>query len=423
MLLRFTGPADRRVISKGPTVSRRTQLLLYIAATACMAAAMGMHDSVFNNFLRDTYHLSPEQRGWLEFPREFPGFLVVFLAGILSALAVTRVAMVGALLFAGGLVGIAVFGSRYGAMVAMMMIASAGMHLLQPVGGSIALGLSQDGRRGRLLGRVGAVGTAGTVLGAASVLFLFNRIPHYEAWLVGAALLGLVVVGLYAAMHIPHLSRRRQPLVLRRRFGLYYVLEFLFGARKQVFLTFGPWVLIQVYGADARSMAGFLMTAALIGIVFQPVVGHLIDRFGERRVMIADGASTAVVCLGYGYALWLLGSPEKALPLASACYIADNLLFALGSARTVYVSRVAEAPEEITSTLALGVSINHIASMTIPAFAGAMWVVFGYERVFAGAAVLALALAVLALRVPSKRAWQARAHAPALASTFGESQP
>jgi predicted MFS family arabinose efflux permease len=192
-------------------------------------------------------------------------------------------------------------------------------------------------------------------------------------------------------------------MVFRLKYWLYYLLELLAGARKQIFLTFGPWVLIQVYHQRPSGMAALLMTAALIGIVFKPMAGVLVDRWGERTVMVIDGLVLIFVCLGYGYAARLTGDLEHARKLACICYVADNLLFALSSARAVYISRRAQTPQELTSTLAMGVSMNHVVSMTIPIAGGVLWTSFGYERVFLAAAILALIIAALSLKVPSKR--------------------
>jgi MFS family permease len=382
----------------------KTQLILFFSAIACFAAAMGVHDSIFNNFLSDTFDMSASQRGWLELPRELPGFLVVVMAGILYALPVTHLAVVGALTFSVGMVGMALLGTSYWPMVAMMMCGSAGIHLLQPVGASVALSLSGPSNRGKRMGQMGAVGTCGMVLGTGFVWLVFDRAaPQYRLGFLCAAAVGGVCAIIYALMHIPHLHQPRAKLVVRRKYRLYYVLELLFGARKQIFITFGPWVLIKVYGEPASSIAGLLMTAALIGIVFKPLAGAAIDRFGERTVMIADGLVLAVVCIGYGYALKLTGDVNTARPIACACFVADNLLFALGSARAVYISRMADSPQEVTSTLAMGVSINHAVSMTIPAAAGAIWTAFDYDRVFLAAAILALAIAAVSTLVPEKR--------------------
>ena len=385
--------------------STRSQIFLFFAAVICMAAAVGIHDSVFNNFLSDTFDLSADARGRLEFPRELPGLLVVLVAGALSTLAITHVGVVGTLIYAAGLVGFAFLGSRYVLMVLMMMVASTGMHLLMPVGSSLALGLSDASNRGRRLGQVGAVGTTGTVLGTGLVWLLFDKsAPQYRTAFLCSAVLGVGAGTAYMLMRVPHLHRARSRLVFRKRYALYYVLELLFGARKQIFFTFGPWVLIKVYEQPATSIAGLFTIAALIGIVFKPLTGIAIDHFGERRVMIADGVLLACVCLGYGFALHLTDDSNKARLLACICFVADNLLFALGSGRAVYLSRLTNSPKEITSTLAMGVSINHVVSMTIPAVAGAIWIGWGYERVFVAAAVLALAISVVSSRVPKAAA-------------------
>ncbi len=386
-------------------MSSKRQLLLFFFAVACMMGAVGVHESIFNNFLSDTFHLGADARGWLEFPRELPGLLVVLMAGILCAIPLTRVAVLGALGFAVGMVGLAVWGTGYGMMLVMMMIGSAGMHLLQPVRVSVALALSDETNRGTRMGQVSAIGSLGMVLGAGGVWLLFDRTaPPYRTGFVWVAVLAAAAAAIYFVMHIPELRQPRAPLVVRKRFSLYYALEFLFGARKQIFLTFGPWVLIQIYGEPASGIARLLLIGALIGIAFKPIAGAAIDRFGERAVMIADGLMLAAVCLGYGYALKLTGDSHTARSVACVCFVADNLLFALGASRPVYVSRLSDSPQEINSTLAMGISINHIASMTIPAVAGAIWVGLGYERVFAGAAVLAVGISAVSTLVPRRNA-------------------
>jgi MFS family permease len=381
----------------------RRQLVLFLCTALCLAMANGVYEPVFNNFLKDTFALDAQTRGQLEFPRELPGLMVVVMTGVLCMLTVTRVGMTGALVYAAGLAGLSLFGGVYGVMVLLMVLASTGQHLIMPVSGSIAVGLSTSGNRGKRLGQLEMVNTFGMILGSGSMWFLLAKTnPQYRMAFAGAAGLALMGALLYGRLHFPEMHQRRGRFVYRRKFSLYYMLEFLHGARKQIFLTFGPWVLIQVYGMEARDIAGLVMTASIIGLVFKPVAGHLIDRLGERLVLVADGLMLFVVCMGYGFAGYLMGSPEKALPLAAACYVGDHLLFALGMGRVVYMSRVADSPSEVTSTLAMGTSINHIASMLIPMAAGLIWVSMGYHQVFLGAAVLALMISVLSGAIPGR---------------------
>jgi len=397
-------------------VRNRTQWLLFFLAFALMGAALAMHESVFNNFLDDVYHLGADARGRLEFPRELPGFLVVVMSAMLCALAVTRVAVVAALGFALGMAGMAWWGmAHYPLMLAMMLLASAGMHLLQPVGASIVIALTGPAKRGRVMGLMDALGTVGTVAGALLVMLFFSRPvveaaavpgavqhPPYASWFLASGGVACAAAFCYGRLHVPALHSPRARFVFRRRYALYYGLELLFGARKQIFITFGPWVLVKVYQAVPADIARLIMTAALIGLVFKPAAGWAIDRWGERTVLIADGLLLSVVCLGYGYALWIAGDIEGARRVASMCFVADSLLFALGSGRAIYLSRLTDSPQEVNSTLSMGISINHIVSMAIPTFAGAMWVAWGYERVFAAAAGLALLNAVAASFVPRR---------------------
>ncbi|NIA14031.1 MAG: MFS transporter [Nitrospiraceae bacterium] len=387
-------------------MTRKAQLLMFFGAVACMAASLSIYDSIFNNFLSDTFSMSAAARGWLELPRETPGFLVFLTAGVFAAVPLARVGLLAALVYAGGIAGLALTGTSYALMMTMLLISSAGMHLLQPVQASVALALSDDNNRGKRLGQVGAIGTIGAMLGAGFVWLVFDKsAPQYRMGFLCTAGLATVAAVIYGLMHAPHAHKTRSRVVLRKKYWLYYVLELFFGARKQVFITFGPWVLVRVYGQPAEAIAGLFFIAAAIGILFKPLAGHAIDLFGERAVLVADGLILAFVCLGYGYALPLMGGEmEHARLLACACFVADNLLFSLGAGRTVFVSRQTNSPEELTSTLAMGVSINHIISMTIPIAAGAIWAGFGYERVFLAAAVLAIVIAGFASLVPGKRA-------------------
>ena len=384
-----------------PSFPLKYQIALYYGALACVAMAAGIHDSTFNNFLSDTFHLSADARGHLEFPRELPGFLVVMMTGILCMLPLTRVGLVAVLVSTAGLVGLSLYGTSYPFMLVSMVAMSAGLHLLQPVGASIVIGLSDADNRGTRLGQAAAVSTLFTALGTGLVWLLMDRVsPQYQLTFLCAA--GVFLCGglFYGMMNIPHLHQPRQRMVIRKEYRLYYLLEFLSGARKQIFLTFGPWVLIKVYGLPAPSIAGLLMISCLIGIVFKPLAGMAMDYFGERVVMISEGLVLAFVCLGYGYAQWLIADPDWARRLASCCFILDEMLFALGNARALYLSRLTPSPQELNSSLAMGVSINHVASMAIPTVAGAIWVGLGYERLFLAAAVFALVLAAVASLVP-----------------------
>ncbi|HEX2981483.1 MAG TPA: MFS transporter, partial [Anaerolineaceae bacterium] len=383
-------------------MSYRKQWFLFVLGVTTLAVSSRINDTIFNNYLDDVFSITAQARGLLEFPRELPGFLVVLMAGLLAALPVTRLGLVGGIIMALGTAGLGLVGAHWYPMLAMMLLSSAGMHLLQPTTSSIAIGLSEAHERGKRLGQMGAFQTVGTLIGCGFVYLLFNNqvSPRYSQAFFCAGAVAAVSAILFGLMYIPHLQQPRSRLVIKRKYGLYYILELFFGARKQIFITFGPWVLIKVYGAQASNIAGLFVIASVLGIGFKPIVGWAIDRFGERTVMIADGLTLIFVCLGYGYAFEFTGDMRTACWLASGCFVLDEMLFAMGTSRAVYASRLTDSPQELASTLSMGISVNHIVSMIIPVMAGKIWDGYGYQRLFAAAAVFALITAGVSSLTP-----------------------
>ena len=144
-----------------------------------------------------------------------------------------------------------------------------------------------------------------------------------------------------------------------------------------------------------------MVIAGIGNLAFRPWLGKMIDRFGERPILMLDGVALGLICLGYGYAEWLLGH-DTGRWLAYVCFVLDDMLFAVGDARTIYAARIAKSKEEITSTLALGVTIDHTVSMSIPALGGFAWIAWDYPTVFLGAAVVAVFVFITASRVPPR---------------------
>ena len=380
------------------------QLLIFLAGVVFLTAATGIFETTFNNFLNDTFHITAGQRGRLEFPRELPGFLVAVAAGVLLFLPEVRVASVAAMATSAGMVGLAFWSRQFNPMLLWMILWSFGTHLIMPVRSSIGLSLAKADKGGTRLGQIGGIGTFALIAGC-SLVWIGSQYLHFgyaTLFAVGgvcAACGALVFLWMRPREHAPN---GRSRFVLKRKYTLFYVLNLLFGARKQVFITFGPWVLIKVFGEPAPTIAKLWIVSSVIGIFFQPQLGRLIDRFGERAILTADAAALVGVCLGYGFARHLpLGA--GALYLVYGCFVLDHLLFSVGMARDTYLSKIVEDRADLMPSLSAGVSINHFVSMSIPAFGGMLWMRAGYEYVFLAAAGVALLMLVAArlVRVPS----------------------
>lgn len=366
-----------------------------------MGVVAGLYETTFNNYLADVFDVSTQARGQLEFPREMPGFLVALVAGALAGVVLNRAGAIAMLLTAVGLLGMAFSQSSLAAVVLFMVIWSTGAHLSMPVFQSITLSLAAKDRPATRLGQMGVANIAGTFVGAGIVatamrsgLISFRGV--YLTAAVFALAAGAVVLSM-GRVERPG-QRRRRRFVFKRRYMLYYILCALFGARKQIFMTFGPWVLIRIFGRSSHTFANLWLICAAIGLFVKPLVGRLIDRWGERKSLFSEGALLVIICVTYATSGRHADS-TAALYAVMAAYILDQLAFSFHMARTTYLSKIIESREDLPGGLAAGVSIDHAVSMTIPLLGGLVWMRYGFQYVFWGAAVVAMASSAVSLLI------------------------
>tara|TARA_B100001750_G_C15438079_1_gene562029 strand:+ start:164 stop:1300 length:1137 start_codon:yes stop_codon:yes gene_type:complete len=352
---------------------------------------MGLAEIAFNNFLSDTYNMDAMSRGELEFPRELPGFLVAAFAGLLFFWSELKMAVLAMILMAVGLAGLGFYGDNYGLMLTSMIIWSIGMHLQMPVTKTISLQLAGKDKGATMLGRLGGIRTGAAIVGGILLwMGLGETSLGYSPVFVLAALVSLVGGYSYWVMRpIEGHTGNRPTFIMRKRYTLFYLLNILFGARKQIFITFGPWVLIKVFGEPVSTIAWLHLVASGIGMFFSPQLGKIIDRFGERLVLMVDAVLLVGVCIGYGFAEGM-GLGSMAVDIIYASFVLDLVLFNVGIARTTYASKISAKKDDLTATLSLGITIDHAVSMSIPTLGGLVWVVYGYQHVFIGAAIVAL---------------------------------
>ncbi len=378
-------------------------LLLFAAGAALMGFAGTMFDTTFNNFLSDTFNISAEARGNLEFPRELPGFLCALFAGLLFFTAETNIAGISALCVGAGLIGVAIWGGGWSAMIALMIVWSVGSHLIMPVRSSISMDLAPDGKKGRRLGQIQGAGIAASIVGYALIWVVLRLMPkNYRLLYIIGGVVALGASAVFFTMRMPGAHLSRPKFVLRRRYWLYYLLAAFFGARKQIFITFGPWVLVKFFHQEPGDFAKLFIAGAALGVLFQPALGRAIDRFGERKVLMADAMLIFCICAGYGFADHL-GNHRLALWLLYACFVSDQLLFGVNMARDTYMSKIALKPEHVAPSLSLGITINHAVSMSAPSIGGLVWIRYGYSWVFVGAACVSVLMVIFTSMVRTDR--------------------
>jgi predicted MFS family arabinose efflux permease len=364
--------------------------LYFFAAVFICTFSFAIVNAVFNNFLNDAFSLNGFRRGILELPRELPGFSVIFVSALFFFLCSRRLAALSNLLGAAGVFLLGHYSTSYGMMLGWLFIMSLGQHIFIPLTSGIGMEFAEDGNFGKRLGQLNSAGNVATIIGGLVVFIGFKYFNFKFPFSFTIAAAGLLISSLLLyAMKPDNPYPEHSKFTLRKKYGLYYWLCILFGTRKQIFLTFAPWVLVTVFNKSTATLAILYTVGSVIGIFFNPLLGRAIDRFGERRILMAEAFILIFVCIGYGFSR-ILFSEDTAFLVSSACYIGDYLLMSVGIARATYLKKIAVKPEDISQTLSMGMSIDHVFSITIALLSGLVWKTFGYQYVFLLGGVIAV---------------------------------
>lgn len=363
--------------------------ITFVAISAfCVQAGMSAYSAIFNNFIVNDLHIDAQQLGAIESFREIPGFLTVVLAAVTVRFRVSRLAAGSLLVMGVGMASIAGAHSFW-YLVVSGMIWSIGFHMYNPLNNGLILAAAVPSRQGRALGWIGGIGSIGALVGMGLVFGLVAVLSlRYSFLPAGAMILG----GAVALMFLrDREAEQRVRLVFRRRYWIYYALTLLDGSRRQIFSTFAVFLLIKVYNLGVYPITALLVLNGVISTIVTPYVGRLIDHFGERPMLIINYACLSFLFAGYALV--------HNLPILGVLFCVDNALFAFGLGLSSYLGRIAPR-QDVTPTLAMGSTFNHVAAVGVPLVGGLLWNTAGYQVTFlAGAATCLLSVAVaLAMR-------------------------
>ena len=180
------------------------------------------------------------------------------------------------------------------------------------------------------------------------------------------------------------------------------MLEMFYGARKQVFFTFGPYVLILFYGANAATISLLFAISAIACSIASPLVGRIIDKVGYKVVMVTDTLILVIVCFFYGFAHHLFPK-DVAFIVCCINYVLDSIISLASMASNLYVQDLSDNQDEVKATISTGVSINHVITIFIALFGGWIWQTLGMELLFIASAILGLCNSAYAATIKTKK--------------------
>ena len=357
------------------------------------AIGFGLYKGVIDNYLAQVAMMGEMDRGVAEFFRELPGLLLIFILAVLYTFSAEKMYKMGLIIMFLGMAMQAIIPPDKALLIAAIFIYSTGEHIQLGMKNTLSLEYSNPGRGGQALGYQNATYQIGNLLGYVVVIVAFMLVAgttlFRPVFIASAAFMGLAMLAAFYLKGSSSTDKSKSRFYFRKKFGKFYLLEVFYGARKQVFFTFGPYVLILFYGANAAVISLLFAISAICCFIFSPMIGKLIDRIGYKPVMIADTLILVIVCFFYGFAHHIFPM-HVAFIVCCVNYVLDSVISLASMATNVYVQDISDNTEEMRATISTGISVNHLITIFIALLGGWIWKVLGIETLFIVSAVLGL---------------------------------
>jgi hypothetical protein len=369
----------------------RPEFLLLITAAA-VPLSFATWQALLNNFAIERAAFGGAEMGILQSLREVPGFLAFLVVFLLFLCREQTIAYVSLLLLGVGTLVTGWFPSVVGLYVTTVVM-SLGYHYFETVHSSLCLQWIDKDKAPELLGRVIAVGAFSSIVvyGFIWITFELLGIDFSLVYFLGGC--ATVVIGLVCWLlfqQFPVKVKQNRQMVLRRRYWLYYALTFLSGARRQIFIVFAGFLMVEKFGFDVAMISILFLVNAVLNMLFATRLGRLIGNIGERRILIFEYVGLTIVFTAYAFV--------SNAAIAAGLYIIDHFFFALAIAIRTYFQKIAD-PADIAATAGVGFTINHIAAVVLPALLGFLWLI-SPSAVFLVGSALAILSMLLSFNVP-----------------------
>ncbi len=379
-------------------------LLLSILVTGL---SYGLYKGMLDNYFAEIVGLGEMERGIAEFFREIPGVILVLILALFYMLSAETMYKAGAVCLLAGMGMMAILPPGKVLVILSITMYSLGEHIQIGMKNTLSLKYARSGHGGAALGAQNSASQIGTLVGYIAVVVAFSALAGgvgtYKLFFAVAAVLAAVsVIFSFRITGKSETDSTKRRFYFHKKYKKYYMLEMFYGARKQVFFTFGPYVLILFYKADAAMISLLFAISAVTCFFASPVVGRIIDRIGYKIVMITDTIILVAVCFAYGFAHRFF-SHDVAFVICCCAYVLDAVISLASMASNVYVQDLADNQEEVKATISTGVSINHVITVFIALFGGWIWQTLGMELLFVISAVLGLCNSAYAATIKTKR--------------------
>ena len=366
----------------------------------------GLYKGMLDNYLAEVVQMGEMDRGVTEFFRELPGIALVFILAVFYMMSAETLFKAGAVIMLIGMGMHALLPASKVLATLAICTYSLGEHIQLGMKNTLSLQYAKEGRGGAAQGIQNSVSQIGTLVGYLVIVgafSLFASSQPYKLFFGLAAI--LAAVSMTCSFKITGKSetdKNKRRFYFHKKYRKYYMLEMFYGARKQVFFTFGPYVLILFYGANAAMISLLFAVSAIACFFAAPMVGRIIDKVGYKTVMVMDTLILVIVCFFYGFAHHIF-SMEAAFIVCCINYVLDAIISLASMAANVYVQDLSDSADETKATISTGVSINHVITIFIALFGGWIWQTLGIETLFIASAILGLCNSAYAATIKTRQ--------------------
>lgn len=368
-------------------------LLYFTLALIFTSIAGGLSSSIYSNYFKEVFNINSVQRGFLELPREAPGILCMFAVSLLGFLGNVRLSIISQLLSFIGILGMAFFSPSYSVMMLLLFTTSFGQHLFMPLNDSISMSLGKNGEIGSMMGKLKGASTLASMLTAVAVFFCFKfEIFSFKNKIILpfaiASVLIFVAVLCFIALgkHIENEKKRKKfKLLIRKQYWPYYLLTFAYGAQKRIHLVFAPWVLIELLKKGADTLSLLMIVTHFAGTLFAPFLGKMLDKAGLKKTLLFEAFYLISVFCLMGYLaerVQLNGSTTITTIIIFALYVLCELFSQFNMVHSYLMKKIAINNDEVTESLSVGLSFDHIVAVIVSFLLGIVWSYWGVGCTF-----------------------------------------
>jgi len=373
--------------------SWQTPIMLLVLMSVAMPVAFSTWSALLNNFVVERAAFTGVEIGILQSLREVPGFLAFTTIFVLLIIKEQPFAVVALAILGVGVALAGFFPTAIG-LYCTTVLMSTGFHYFEVVKQSLALQWLSKEQTPQVLGKLISVGAITSLVIYAVLWCLLEILALDYIWiflLAGGLCCCLAVLMWLAFPRFTGKHEQEKGLVLRKRYWLYYALTFFSGARRQIFVVFAAFLMVEKFGYSASQVALLFLINYAFNWLFAEKIGEVIGRIGERQALTIEYVGLIFVFTAYAF----VQNPY----IGAGLYVIDHMFFALSIAMSTYFQKIAR-PEDIASSAGVSFTINHIAAVVVPAALGLVWMV-SPAAVFLTGTGIAVCSLVLSRNIPA----------------------